>query len=157
MTPILFSALPSSMVAAWRAGAADANGQPPERHVSDGDGNPCRHCLREIPAGEAMLVLAHRPFASLQPYAETGPIFVCASGCARHPDAPALPAMMAGWERLLMRGYDAEERIVYGTGEVLATGRIVARAAERLADPHVAFLHLRSASNNCYQLRIGRG
>ena len=152
-----FLALPTDTVRALRAGAPDAHGRAPERAVSDGEGNPCRHCLSEIPAGAGMLVLAHRPFATLQPYAESGPIFLCADACERHPETTSLPAMFAGWPRLLARGYGADERIVYGTGGVRSTGELVGALGAMLADPRVAFAHLRSAANNCYQCRVEPG
>jgi len=75
----IFSALPTDIAAAYRAGGRDAFGNPPERKLSDGDGNPCRHCLRNISEGAEMLVLAHKPFEGTHPYAEVGPIFLCAS------------------------------------------------------------------------------
>lgn len=153
---IRFTALPTAAVAAIRAGGPDANGLPAERSVSDGGGNPCRHCLAEIPEGRAMLVLAWRPFPAPQPYAEIGPIFLCADPCARHPDAPRLPALLAARDRLMIRGYGADHRIVYGTGDVVATAAIEATAARLLADPRVAYVHLRSARNGCYQARIDR-
>ena len=56
----------------------------------------------------------------------------------------------------ILRGYSAEERIVYGTGAVVPTARIRAEAEARFADPRVAFLHIRSARNNCFQCRIDR-
>jgi hypothetical protein len=56
----------------------------------------------------------------------------------------------------IVRGYGADERIVYGTGGVIATGRIVARAAELLGMPGVEFVHVRSARNNCFQVRVER-
>src|SRR3546814_14404646 len=68
-----FVALDSTLARALRDGAADANGQVSERQVSDGGGNPCRHCLDDIAAGAPLLVLAHRPFPAPQPYAELGP------------------------------------------------------------------------------------
>ena len=46
-----FLPLPTEAVAAIRAGGPDAHGQPAERHVSDGAGNPCRHCLHHVPKG----------------------------------------------------------------------------------------------------------
>ena len=55
---IRFTPLPTATVRALQSGGPDAYGQPPERHVSDGGGNPCRHCLRMIPAGAPMLVLS---------------------------------------------------------------------------------------------------
>jgi Protein of unknown function (DUF1203) len=55
-----------------------------------------------------------------------------------------------------VRGYGADDRIVYGTGGVVATEAIAARAGELFADAQVAYLHVRSARNNCYQCRIDR-
>jgi hypothetical protein len=150
-----FVALPTDFVRALQGGGADANGQPPERHVSDGAGNPCRHCLTEIAAGEPMLVLAYRPFPAPQPYAELGPIFLHARPCARQEGAGA-PLMFRGWERLLIRGYGLDDRIVYGTGQVVRIPELEAAATALLDRPDVAYLHARSAANNCYQCRIER-
>lgn len=149
-----FVAIPTDVVAAYRAGAPDANGQVPERQVAVGAGNPCRHCLGLIAEGAEILVLAHRPFPAPQPYAEIGPIFLCAAPCTAG-GGEAVPAMLASPE-YIVRGYGAEDRIVYGTGGVVATGAIVARAAELFADPQVRYLHVRSARNTCYQCRIER-
>ena len=76
MTGSKFIALATETVRTLQAGAADANGQAPERQVSDGSAVPCRHCLSDVAAGEPFLILAHRPFPEAQPYAETGPIFL---------------------------------------------------------------------------------
>lgn len=154
---IAFTPIPTATVRAYQAGGPDANGQLPERAVSDGPGTPCRHCLKNIPAGAGMLILAHRPFPALQPYAELGPIFLCADPETCHaPDASAdVPEVLASPE-YIVRGYSAEDRIVYGTGAVVPTPRIPAEAEARLADPRVAYVHVRSARNNCYQVRIDR-
>lgn len=154
--PILFTPIPTESVRRYQAGGEDANGQAPERAVSDGSGNPCRHCLRFIPAGRGMLILAHRPFPAPQPYAETGPIFLCADACDAPADRAEIPEILASPDYIL-RGYGADHRIVYGTGAVVATDRIAAEADARLSDPRVAYVHVRSARNNCYQLRIDRG
>jgi hypothetical protein len=152
--PICFRPLPTGIVRALQAGGADANGQVPERHVSDGAGNPCRHCLKMIPEGAGMLVLAHRPFPAPQPYAEVGPIFLCADRCAPG-GGPDLPAMLDSAD-YIVRGYSAEHRIVYGTGGVVAASEIRARAGALIDDPRVAYVHVRSARNNCFQCRIER-
>ncbi|WP_340119307.1 DUF1203 domain-containing protein [Pelagibius sp. 7325] len=157
MSSLRFIALDSDLVQAWRAGAADANGQAPERQVSDGGGNPCRHCLNDIAEGAPMLVLAHRPFPAPQPYAELGPIFVHAEDCPRYRETAPVPAIFTRREAILMRGYGADDRIVYGTGKVIPTEEIGSRAAFLFQRPEIAYLHLRSASNNCYQCRIERG
>ncbi len=146
-----FVAIPTDIVRAYQRGGPDANGQVPERKVSDGGGNPCRHCLRMIPEGAGMLVLAHRPFPALQPYAELGPIFLCADPCEAG-GGEAVPEILASSD-YIVRGYGADDRIVYGTGAVVPTARIREEAAARLADPRVAYVHVRSARNNCFQVR----
>ena len=151
---IRFTAIPTDIARAYQAGDPDANGQKPEHHVSDGAGNPCRHCLQMIPKGDAMLILAHRPFPSAQPYAELGPIFLCADGCEAGGSAE-IPEILASPDYII-RGYSAENRIVYGTGAVVPTVAIPAEAETRLTDPRIAYVHIRSARNNCYQLRIDR-
>ncbi|MDH7800502.1 MULTISPECIES: DUF1203 domain-containing protein [unclassified Rhizobium] len=152
MTDLVFTAMPERQAAAFRAGAADAYGNQPEKAVSPG-GMPCRHCLGKIDAGEGMLILAYRPFPSLQPYAETGPIFLHAEDCGRYPQTDAVPPMLDSPD-YIVRGYGADDRIVYGTGAVTATGEIVARAGHLLERGDVAYVHVRSARNNCYQCRI---
>lgn len=156
MSELNFVALATETAEAYRAGAPDANGQPPERHISDGTGVPCRHCLGEVAAGEPFLILAHRPFPAPQPYAETGPIFLHTGPCARHRAADGIPPMILGWERVLLRGYGADERIVYGTGQIVPTREIGEVAAALLGRPDVGYVHVRSVSNNCYVCRIDR-
>jgi len=156
MIAIRYLALPTHEAEAYWAGHPDANSQIPERHISPGGAMPCRHCLTEIAEGEPYLILAHRPFPAPQPYAEIGPIFLHAEPCERHPDASATPKMFLGWERLLIKGYGANDRIVYGTGTVVPTADIERAAAAILQRPDVAYVHGRSAKNNCYQVRIER-
>ncbi len=149
-----YVAIGTDLVRHYQAGGADANGQVPERKVSDGDGKPCRHCLKMIPKGAGMLVLAHRPFPAPQPYAEIGPIFLCADACEGG-GGRALPDVLDSPD-YIVRGYGRDDRIVYGSGGVIATEAIPARAGELFCDSRVAYLHVRSARNNCYQCRIDR-
>ena len=149
-----FVAIPTDVARHYQSGGLDANGQAPERVVAEGTGNPCRHCLKMVPEGAGMLILAHRPFPAPQPYAELGPIFLCADRCEAG-GGEALPEILASPD-YIVRGYGADDRIVYGTGGVVATGAIPARAGELLSDPRVAYVHVRSARNNCYQVRIDR-
>lgn len=152
-----YQALSTDWVNRLRAGGPDDYGKPAERTLSDGGGNPCRHCLRDIGEGEPMLIAAHRPFAGLQPYAETGPIFLCANPCERHEGTDALPQLFQSREHMLVRGYRANDRIFYGSGAVVASGHVDHAVRELLENSDIAYVHLRSASNNCYQCRVERG
>lgn len=153
---IRYVALPTNRVQALREGALDDYGMRPERRMSDGVGVPCRHCLRNVEAGRNFLVLAYRPFPALQPYAETGPIFLHAEQCERAPETDVMPALFRATTNYILRGYGDDDRIVYGTGAVTPTHKICNRAHELLRRDDIAYLHMRSAKNNCYQCRIER-
>ncbi|MBY8976060.1 DUF1203 domain-containing protein [Rhodobacteraceae bacterium NNCM2] len=156
MSDIVFTPIPTETARHYQGGGTDAYGNRPERAVSDGSGNPCRHCLGFIPKGEEMLILAHRPFDALQPYAETGPIFVCARECAPWTAEETPPILKREGEARLLKGYSAENRIVYGLGRIVPVGEITAEARALLADPRVAYVHIRSSTNNCFTCRVDR-
>lgn len=151
-----FQPIDTGLARAYRAGGPDAYGRAPERGpVSDGAGVPCRHCLCSVPAGQRYLILAHRPFPEVQPYAETGPIFLCESDCESWcGDGP--PPILTTSPDYLLKGYTADHRILYGTGRVVSREELIDYAEKLLSDPRVAFVDVRSARNNCYQLRIFR-
>ncbi len=152
---ISFTAMPAADAEHLWDGGADAYGRQPETKTSDGPGHPCRHCLRNIDAGEELLVLAYRPFPDLQPYAETGPIFLHKQPCRRYAAEEIMPPMLSSTD-YIVRGYGHDDRIVYGSGAVTPTGKIASRAEELLARDDIAYVHVRSARNNCYQCRIDK-
>jgi hypothetical protein len=143
----------------FQSGGLDAYGRPPERRVADGQGQfrvPCRHCLKDVAIGEEYLILAYRPFETVHPYTETGPVFLHAKNCDRHPATEEMPGMLRRSAQMIVRGYSADERIVYGTGAVVPTDQIAQTAAALLARGDVEFVHVRSATNNCFQCRVDR-
>ncbi|KRB53124.1 hypothetical protein ASE04_07880 [Rhizobium sp. Root708] len=156
MSTIHFSAMPSRDAEHIWSGGKDAYGNPPETMVSDGPGHPCRHCLRNIDASEELLVFAYRPFPDLQPYAETGPVFMHKRPCARYAAEEIQPPVLGASPDFIVRGYGANDRIVYGTGSVTPIADIERYAGELLGRPEIAYVHVRSARNNCYQCRIDR-
>lgn len=154
MTSFRVRGLDTARVESLRRGGADAHGQPALVRTAQGRGNPCRHCLQPIAEGDEMLVLAHRPFDHAQPYAEVGPIFLHRHECARY-DAAALPAWFVHLQPALIRGYGRDDWIRYDTGAVVAGAELAAACERILADPEVAYVHIRSKFN-CFQCRVDR-
>lgn len=150
-----FMPIPTENARAYRNCTTDAYGLAPERVArSAGSGTPCRHCMTQVPEGKPYLILAHRPFAGLNPYTETGPIFLCADSCDA--GGPEFPTHMLSSAQYIIGGYSEAERIIYGTGAVVPTAEIEARCEALFARDDVAFMHIRSASNNCFQCRLER-
>ena len=156
MTDILFHAMPSEDAEAFWAGGRDAYGFPPETMVSDGPGHPCRHCRGTIDEGEELFVFAYRPFPELQPYAETGPVFLHAKACKRYRAEEVQPSVLQTSKDYILRGYGDNNRIVYGTGAVTLKEDVSDYAARLFERDDIAYIHVRSARNNCYQCRIDR-
>lgn len=156
MTDILFHAMPTEDAEAIWAGGKDSYGFSAEKMISDGPGHPCRHCLANVNEGEELYVFAYRPFPELQPYAETGPIFLHARPCRRYQAEEVQPAVLQTSKDFILRGYGDNNRIVYGTGAVVLKEDIAKYAEGLLRRDDIAYVHVRSARNNCYQCRIDR-
>ena len=144
--------IPTDEARRFRNGGSDANGQPPLTRVAEGLANPCRHCLDLITPGDDKLVLAYRPFAALQPYAETGPIFLHTAPCERY-EGNALPPWFVYMEPAIIRGYGSDDWIRYETGDVVAGTDLTTSCDRILADPTIAYVHIRS-KYNCFQCRV---
>lgn len=144
-----------AFVAGVRSGGPDANGQPAERTISDGVAKPCRSCLRDVPAGARMLVLSARPFPEPQPYAEQGPIFLCAAECEPW-SGEGLPPILRTSPDYLVKAYSPDDRIAYGTGRITPADEIESYAAEVLDRDGIAYIDVRSARNNCFLTRTRR-
>ena len=102
-----------------------------------------------------MLICAGRPFVALQPYAETGPIFLCGDACAPWEGARVPPILQSSPDYLL-NAYSADDQIIYGTGQITAAKKIVAVASGLLERGNAAYVDVRPARNNCFQTRIWR-
>ncbi len=137
-----------------RRGGADANGQRALARAAEGVANPCRHCLGLIAEGETKLVLAYRPFEALQPYAETGPIFLHEAPCQRY-ESDAPPPWFDFLDPAIVRGYGPDHWIRYDTGRVVRGTEIARACREILADETVSYVHVRS-KYNCFQCRVDR-
>ena len=151
----IFSGMSSHEAQAFRAGALDAYDDPPELEISSGTGVPCRHCMKIVPKGKGVLVFAYRPFDTLHPYAETGPIFLCEAECSA-PSKTEVPEVLKVSPNYLIKGYTANQRIKYGTGAIVPQPDTDAKLNELLDDPELAFVDIRSAKNNCWLARVTR-
>lgn len=151
-----FEPMDEATAAHLRSGGPDDYGNTPERKVSDGAGVPCRRCMGMVGKDEPYLVVAWRPFTETHAYAETGPVFLHAEPCEAEPVRQGtLPAFLKNPDYIL-RGYGADQRIVYGTGGVIMLDDIPERIEKLLGEPAIEAVHIRSSRNNCYHCKAVR-
>lgn len=134
----------------------DAHGNALQVQTSTDDGNPCRACLRLTPAGTRLILLAHRPFVTGGPYAETGPIFVHAdeTECQSYAAIETFPPDFRP-RTLTFRAYDRDGAIA---GATVAPGSAAETTlAAFFARDDVAEVHVRNPAWGCYDFRVERG
>lgn len=153
MHKIKFIAMPTDVAVHYQSGS---KGQQPEEAVSDGVGNPCRHCLADIEEGEDFLIFSYSPFAGQHAYAERGPIFLHKKTCERYPETSEIPQLFFDRGTLLIRGYTKDNRIAGATGQMVKTDRLDKTCGEIFENPEVKYIHAHSATYGCYQCRIER-
>lgn len=145
--------LNSEIASEARSTKIDRFGNSLSLRVSDGKGAPCRHCLREVPEGEGMILIGHSPFTRSGPFSEVGPIFICSEDCARYAALDRLPEVVRN--RLVqLRAYSAEEEILYDHSALLPGTEVGAALPSVFEDPGVAFVHLRSGLNGCFLCQV---
>lgn len=114
-------------------------------------GAQLRCCLRNSRAGERVRLGAVTPPGPQGAYAETGPVFVHADGC-EGPQSPGYPDDFRS-RTVVFRAYDQRGQIV--GGEIVEPGTGQEAVAERLlAEPDVAFLHVRNTVYGCYMFAV---
>lgn len=101
-----------------------------------------------------MLILAHRPFVELQPYAEVGPIFLHEKTC-EHYDSEQLPDWFSFIDPAIIRGYGKDNWIRYETGNVIQGTQLRETCENILNDETIEYVHIRSKFN-CFQCRVER-
>ena len=149
------SGIPSQRAKELQNGGLDANQQTPIIEIAHGLGNPCRHCLTQIAEGDEMLIFSYRPFETLQPYAETGPIFLHKESCELF-ESNQLPKWFVNLEPAIVRGYDKNHWICYETAEVVSGCDLTKTCVNILNNEKVSYLHIRSKFN-CFQCKVERG
>ncbi|MFD7640024.1 DUF1203 domain-containing protein [Kitasatospora sp. NPDC059795] len=127
--------------------------------VTEGAGAPLRCCLTRARVGERVVLLSYAPLrrwaeaAGCDPgaYLETGPVFVHADPCEGF--AGGWPDGFHGGQRVV-RAYSKDGRIL--GGRVGEPDELPKLAAELLADPEIAVVHVRAVEYGCFMHEVRR-
>lgn len=147
-------ALDQARLRAMLTARADARGNPPEYHqVTEAGGTPLRCCLREAESGERVALLGWPLNLPDGPYAEVGPVFVHADGCAGYSEPERYPAGFVDRVQV-QRAYDHQGRIL--DSRWVQPGAAEQSLAGFLARPEVAVVHSRNPMHGCYMFAVRR-
>ena len=122
--------------------------------LRDGQPHQCRVCLELSKPDEGVLLIAHSPFASKQPYAETGPVFIHERECLPYREVHTYPPEFPH-KAVVLRAYNEDEAIV--GAEVVGEREVERVIAEVFESPTTAYIHARNLAYGCFMFRIERG
>jgi hypothetical protein len=137
--------VPSEFAASVRAGKI------PSVRTLDGGRHQCRHCLTLSAPDEAVRLASYSPFATDQPYAERGPVFVHERECPRYPGGGPYPPEFPKRSAVL-RAYDSAENQL--ASRVVGDAGVDAVIGVLFADTRTAFVHARNVAEGCFMFRI---
>lgn len=160
-TGIQVSAIDAAVLSQLRE--RDDAGREPRLLTDDDGGSPLRCCLRRSRPGESIALVSYAPLrrwarqtgADPGPYEELGPVFIHQAPCEGPADGDApVPLMEA---HRVLRAYSAAGVILGGTlFEPTAAPDAGAALSLALADPQVAFVHVRAVEFGCFLFEAHR-
>ena len=122
-------------------------------YVDAHPGYPDRVTLRDVPAGEHVLLLNHISQIADTPYRATNAIFIWEGAAETYDQVDRIPEVLQT-RILALRSFDIDGMMVDAD---LASGDAVPDLIERLfAEPSAAYIHAHNAKRGCYAARIDR-
>jgi len=119
----------------------------------DSSRHQCRACLHLTEPGEGFILISYSPFASDQPYAEVGPVFIHEKECRPYEETQEYPAEFPR-EATVLRAYTDQDEI---EDAAFVGSRPVEEVIARLLEnSRVAYIHARNATYGCFMFRIDR-
>jgi hypothetical protein len=148
-------AIDPERLAAMRAAGADDFGNAWTRRDAEG-WEPLRCCLRRPQPGEPIALICFTPWTEPSPWAEAGPVFVHHGPCGGYADAAAYPEAFLESPSIInpfdRSGARAYEHITFVDPQ--DDHEAAVRAV--LAQPEVAYAHVRSATAGCFTFAVRR-
>jgi len=133
--------------------ASPQYGHPAHVEVAGGYG-PCRLCLRTFAVGEERRILfTFDPFEESGAAPLPGPVFIHESPCRRFAEDAGFPGELLA-HALTLCAYGRQRRLL--AEEQVTDGEVESMIGRLLADPEVAYLHVRDTDAGCFDLRIER-
>lgn len=149
MSDIEFTAIAPERLNRMRAAEADEHGNPWTLRVAEG-WEPLRCCLRKATEDEQIALISYSPWTEPSPWAESGPVFVHFGACQGYDATSAYPEAFRQ-SRSMLNPFDHTGARAYQHITFLEPEDDHEAAVKAvLAQPEVAYLHVRSATAQCF-------
>ena len=134
-------------------GRSPRYGHPAHIELASGHG-PCRLCLRTFRVGEERRILfTFDPFDGVVPLPLPGPVFIHERACQRYPEDAGFPGDLRG-HAVTLSAYGSGRRLLAEEG--VDNGNAEPVIERQLAQPGVAYVHVRDTEAGCYDFRVER-
>ena len=155
MSTVQYTAIDPERLDAMRRQGADEFGNPWKAGVAEG-WEPLRCCLRTAGEGEDIALISYSPWPVPwdTPWGEAGPVFVCFRRCGGYRTPGEYPPDLRGRFSLL-NPFDHTGARAYRHITFVEPGDDYPAAVEKvMAQPDVAYLHVRSAVAQCFTFEV---
>ncbi len=153
MSEIRYLPIDPDRLDAMRARGADEFGNPWTLRVAEG-WEPLRCCLRPATAEDDIALICFSPWTEPSPWAEAGPVFVHFGHCAGYLTHDVFPESFRR-QRSMLNPFDHSGSRAYD--HITFVDRDddhEAHVRKILAEPDVAYLHVRSATAGCFTFAV---
>jgi uncharacterized protein DUF1203 len=158
MSTLQYKAIDPERLDAMRDQCEDEFGNPWKQRTAEG-WEPLRCCLRTACEGEDIALISYSPWPQPwdTPWAEAGPVFVCHRRCAGYQTPDEYPPDLRGRFSLLNPFGHTGARAYKHIKFVEPGDDYPAAVAMVMAQPEVAYLHVRSATAQCFTFEVRPG
>ena len=139
-----------------RKSPIDDFGYPITKRVDSVKTYPCRHCLKEAPSNNGMLLLSYQVPRPKSVYGHPTAIFMCATPCDQFAARNTIPDIVRN-RLVVFRSYAQDGMMIYDANE-LVDGKECEATLQRLLDrKDVAYINAHTAKAGCMLCRVERG
>jgi hypothetical protein len=147
--------LDTDFAAKMRKSPTDAFDYPITKRVEPGRTYPCRHCLKEAPSDEGMLLLSYQVPRPKSVYGHPTAIFLCAGECDQFAAANTIPDIVRN-RLIVFRSFAEDGMMIYDANELVDGKECEGVLQGLLARKDVAYINTHTAKAGCMLCRIER-
>ncbi|SEE46475.1 Protein of unknown function [Rhizobiales bacterium GAS188] len=148
-------ALDTGFAEKMRKSPTDEFGYPITKRVEGSKTYPCRHCLKEAPADDGMLLLSYQVPRPKSVYGHPTAIFMCGTQCSRFTAENTIPDIVRN-RLIVFRSFAQDGMMIYDANELVDGKACEGTLQTLLAREDIAYINVHTAKAGCMLCRVER-